>query len=72
MSIKVADIIDLTVSERVKIVEEIWNSIVDNAEQLPISDRERIEIDKRLKKYEKAPNEGIEWKTLKTDLTKAG
>ncbi len=68
MNTQVADILELSVAEKIQIVEDIWDSISQNPEQLPVSEAEKQELDKRLKNYKQNPNEGIEWETLKKNL----
>lgn len=62
---QVSEILQLSVAERIQIVEDIWDSISQNPESLPLSDVEKSELDKRLADYKKNPDEGIEWKSLK-------
>lgn len=65
---QVSEILQLSVAERVQIVEDIWDSIGKHPEDLPLSERERLELDKRIVSYQENPNEGIEWETLKKSL----
>jgi putative addiction module component (TIGR02574 family) len=65
---QVSDILQLSVAERIQIVEDIWDSISRSPESLPVSEAEKTELDKRLVDYDKNPDEGIEWKTLKKNL----
>ena len=65
MNTQVADILELSVAEKIQIVEDIWDSISKNPESLPLSDAEKRRLDERLETYRQTPNEGIEWETLK-------
>jgi putative addiction module component (TIGR02574 family) len=65
MNTKVAEILELSVAEKIQIVEDIWDSISNSPEELPLSEAEKLELDKRLEDYKKNPNNGIEWETLK-------
>ena len=67
---QVSEILQLSVAERIQIVEDIWDSISESPEQLALSDKEKLELDKRLESYAENPNEGIEWETLKKNLSK--
>jgi putative addiction module component (TIGR02574 family) len=42
---------DLTLEERVKLVEDIWDSIAAEQEALPITPEQRRELDRRLERY---------------------
>lgn len=66
---QVSEILQLSVAERVQIVEDIWDSIGKNPEELPLSEAEKLELDKRLESYKENPDEGIEWETLKKNLS---
>lgn len=71
MSIQVAEILEMSVAERIQIVEDIWDSIALSPESLPITETERRELDSRLKSHAENPNEGIEWNQLRENLMKA-
>lgn len=70
MGVEVSEILELSIAEKIRIVEEIWDSIAKNPDSLPLTDEERLELDKRLQKYRENPTEGIEWNQLKTRLGK--
>ena len=72
MNTQVAEIFELSVAERIQIVEDIWDSIVNTPEELTLTENEKIELDKRLESYHQNPNEGIEWETLKKNLSPEG
>ncbi|MGI9035803.1 MAG: addiction module protein [Pyrinomonadaceae bacterium] len=69
MNIQVTEILQLSVAERVQIVEDIWDSIGNSPEELPLSEIEKMELDKRLENYRQNPDEGIEWEILKKNLS---
>jgi putative addiction module component (TIGR02574 family) len=65
---QVSEILKLSVAERIQIAEDIWDSISAFPEGLELSESEKIELDKRLESYQKNPNDGIEWETLKKNI----
>ena len=69
MNTQVAEIFELSVAERIQIVEDIWDSISNTPEELPLSEAEKLKLDKRLESYRQNPNEGIKWETLKKNLS---
>lgn len=69
MNAQIAEILQLSVAERMQIVEDIWDSIGKEPEELTLSEAEKTELDKRLENYQQNPNEGIEWETLKKNLS---
>ncbi len=59
------EIKQLTVAERVLLVQEIWDSIVADQVSLPITEAQRDELDKRLEAYRAAPEEESSWEEVK-------
>ncbi len=43
---------DLSLSERMKLVEDIWDSIADEQKILPLTPGQKKELDERLKAYQ--------------------
>jgi putative addiction module component (TIGR02574 family) len=54
----VAEILELPVAERVRLVEAIWDSISAAPESLPLTEWQREELDRRLVEYEADPASG--------------
>jgi putative addiction module component (TIGR02574 family) len=54
----VAEILELPVAERVRLVELIWDSIAAVPEALPLTDWQREELDRRLADFESDPAAG--------------
>lgn len=55
----------LSVAERIVLVENIWDSIVDSNQELSLSQEQKEELDKRLEEYEKNPNNTSNWEEVK-------
>ncbi len=58
----------LSVSERILIIEDIWDSIISSKEDFPITDEQKKELDSRLEVYNKNPKEGKSWKEVKNNI----
>jgi putative addiction module component (TIGR02574 family) len=71
MSTQLEDILQLSVSERIQLAEDIWDSIAANPESLPLADAERQELDRRLDSYARNPDEGVPWDDLKKQVRKS-
>ena len=65
MSTQLTDILQMSVAERIQLAEDIWDSIAAVPEALPLTDAERLELDRRLELYARNPDEGIPWDELK-------
>lgn len=61
MSTKAADILQLSVAERLQMVEDIWDSIAAVPEAVPLSEEQKKELDRRLEAYHLNPDEGSPW-----------
>jgi putative addiction module component (TIGR02574 family) len=67
-SISMSNVLELSVTERLKLVELIWDSIAEFPEAIPLTDRQKEELDNRLEEYYKSPNENINWSDAKKML----
>lgn len=65
---ELSSIFELSVVQRILLVEEIWNSIARQPEAVPLTRAEKAELDKRLSAYHADPQAGISWDELKADL----
>lgn len=55
------DILDLSVSERIQLVQDIWDSIAQVPESVSLTEKEKAEIDRRLDAYHHDPDAGSPW-----------
>jgi len=49
---------ELPVEDRIKLVEDLWDSIAADQQALPLTDEQRDELDRRLDVYEADRNRG--------------
>ena len=64
-----ADVLELTVSERLRLVEEIWDSIAAVPESLPLTEDEKRLLDQRLAAFERDPQAGSPWSEVRSRIT---
>jgi putative addiction module component (TIGR02574 family) len=57
--------LEMSISERLRLVEAIEDSIAEHPEALPLSDAEREELDRRWAEYVKDPVAGAPWAEVK-------
>ena len=55
------DVMSLSVPERIQLVEDIWDSIVELPDEVPLTDEQKVELDRRLDAYHLNPDEGSPW-----------
>jgi putative addiction module component (TIGR02574 family) len=59
------EIAKLSVEERILLVEEIWDSIIPDADYLPVTAAQEKELKARLVAYEADSNDGSSWPEVK-------
>ncbi len=55
------NILALSISERIQLVEDIWDSIAKAPESLPLTEEQKAELDWRLEAYRKDADAGAPW-----------
>ena len=64
-SIKATDIAEMSVPERLQLVEDIWDSIAELPEAVEVPAWYKQELDKRLDAFHENPEEGSPWEEVK-------
>ena len=67
-STRLSDVLELPVSERLKWVEAIWDSIADAPDTLQLTEAQRAELDRRLNDYENNPEAGSPWSEVRAKV----
>ncbi|MEH2369330.1 addiction module protein [Nostoc sp.] len=62
------DISELSVSERIQLAEDLWDSILTTPDEVPLNDEQKQELDKRLEMHSQNPNRGSTWQSVKQRL----
>ncbi|MEK9149175.1 MAG: addiction module protein [Candidatus Desantisbacteria bacterium] len=57
----VTDTLDLSLPERIQLVEDIWDTIVVEADSVELTEEEKKIINERLEAYYQNPNLGSPW-----------
>lgn len=65
MKITAADALELSVSERIQLVTEIWDSIAACPEKIELTEATRQLLRKRLAAYRANPEAGSPWEDVK-------
>ncbi|MGQ0657520.1 MAG: addiction module protein [Chromatiales bacterium] len=64
----ISEILELSVQERIRLVELIWDSIAAVPEAVDVSPALRNELEQRLKEFEADPEAGFSWDEVKSQL----
>jgi putative addiction module component (TIGR02574 family) len=71
-SAKALGIDRLSVDERLRLVEEIWDSIAESVDSMELPESHRVELDRRLAAMEANPVAGSSWEEVKSRLQRGG
>jgi|EndMetStandDraft_9_1072997.scaffolds.fasta_scaffold02179_2 putative addiction module component (TIGR02574 family) len=59
----------LPLAERLKLIEDLWDSIAADPDALPLPDWHRAEIDRRLDNLDAGASEGASWDEVRRRIT---
>ncbi|WP_217452242.1 addiction module protein [Mucilaginibacter humi] len=63
------EILELSVAERILMIEKIWDSIDPGT--IPTPDSHQQELDRRLNRYTKGETSFVSWESIKSELNAA-
>jgi putative addiction module component (TIGR02574 family) len=69
-SVSVAELLELPVAERIRLVELLWDSIAAVPEAVSISDEWKVELNRRLVEFEADPEAGSPWEEVRDRILK--
>ncbi len=64
------EILKLNPAERLQLVEDIWDSLIDLPDSIPITPAQRAELDRRVAKHRDDPHGAIPWEEVKNRILK--
>lgn len=70
--ISVADALELSISERIQLVGDIWDSIATVPQSVSLTPAQREELDRRLEDYRQHPDEGSPWEVVRDRILAGG
>jgi len=66
--VSIDHILELPTADRVAVVQEIWESLVENPEHVEITAAQREELERRWIDFQRNPDEGESWSDVKKSL----
>jgi len=60
-NVDLSEILRLPVSERIAVVQQIWDSVAADADAIPVTPEQREELDRRLKEHQEHLDDVVEW-----------
>ncbi len=58
----------LSISERILLVEDIWNSIAEDNGCFELTEEQKEELDRRLASFQTNPSQGRTWDEIKAEF----
>ena len=68
MSKPAIDISALSLSERIQLAEDLWDSVVVADAEIPLTSAQVEELDRRLDDLERDPDAGVKWEVARARL----
>ncbi len=59
--------LELPISERIRFVEDVWDSIAVETNAVELSPAQRAELDRRIKGYKEDPSGNVPWHEIKAE-----
>ena len=64
----ITEILESSVEERLKVIGEIWESIVNETDDIPLTDAQREDLERRLDEHRQNPQAGFTWEEVKARI----
>ena len=64
-TVPVAELLELPIAERIRLVEFLWDSIAAVPEAVSVSDELKAELSRRLVEFEADPEVGSRWEEVR-------
>ena len=61
----ISDLLKLPLDERIKTVQDLWDSIIELPESIDLTNEQKKELEERLKAYHENPESGSPWSEIK-------
>jgi putative addiction module component (TIGR02574 family) len=58
------DVLNLPPKDRLDLVHRLWDSLLDDPDNVVLSDEQKQELDRRYEQYLKDPTEGSTWEEV--------
>ena len=62
------DFSKLSVAERIQLAEDLWDSIPEDGTDLPLSEAQKAELERRLEDLKRNPDAGEDWEIVRARL----
>ena len=59
---------ELSVDERLELIEQIWQTIAADPEEIELTDDQREELYRRVEAHQQNPDEGYTWEEVRRSI----
>ena len=59
---------NLPLPERLELLDALWESIIEEGYDPPLTNTQAEEIDQRLRAHQRNPDDVVDWSVIKTEL----
>ena len=71
MSTDLSQFDGLSLPQKLQLVEDLWDHIVESSPSIPVPDWQKEELDRREQSYKANPTHGIPWEEVKRQIREA-
>jgi putative addiction module component (TIGR02574 family) len=62
------ELLKLSPAERIQLAQDLWDSIAEEADDLPLTEEQRAELDRRMAEHERDPSSSAPWSEVRARL----
>lgn len=66
--VPIKQLLELSVEERIQLIDDLWESVAADSEEIPIREAQLKEARRRLEEHRADPASGIPWEQLRQEL----
>ena len=70
MNVRLEDLATLPLQQRIKLVEDLWDSIAAELEKTPVPEDVKAEVRRRREEYVRDPSSAVDWDVVRRRLEK--
>jgi putative addiction module component (TIGR02574 family) len=67
-NVSLSDLMELSVTERLELVEDLWDTIAEIPESVELTAEQKCFLDERILRYHSNPDEGSPWEQVKARI----
>lgn len=57
----------MSIADRLELIEAIWDSVADHPDEIPLTEAQKQELDRRLDAHRADPGKAIPWEVIKEE-----